>query len=399
MKKLSNNSKKVQKSLAAIIQKHGADMLKNKDKLIQKLSAIDQAEAKEGGISKSKENVADLKKRSREPGAESPDMKKKASPEVKKESYSFESKLDRILLLEDENAKRRIAEAKAQIQKAIAQWDEKFVSVIDNAIDQSIEGKTKELNLRIDDLKQLKPGQKVALKNVWAMMMVNLKAEVWKLMIGAKVISSEDVISDVNKGLETEQTELKKSVKDLQKELDAKYSVKVKDIQIGENKLKYGRWYLFEKEGDDSVAGNKYIKFDLDEEAITEGKEAYKATVIEVVKDEKTGSLKFMKKAIVRKESELLNAIKKAGIKEDSETFDLEKMKKEVTRTPEQEKALEDLKQKIKQGKLDAAKLKEAAEKIKNEKDPEKKKKMDTAFLKRVGVTAAILLATNLILK
>jgi hypothetical protein len=357
IKKLKNNAAKIGKQIDDLLLKNVTPMLDEKDKMIQKEKAID---------AKMKET-------------------------------------------KDANTKKRLESLKAQLDKMEGDWETKFVDMINQTIDTVVDGKTKELTERIDGLKQLQPGQKTSLKTIWSTMMINFKAEGWKNLTKLKLISNDEVLAKISGDIKTELAENKKTIAAAKKELEQKYKT-IKKITVGTKNtpVKYGEWYLYEKaepEDTTTLKGNKYVRFMLDGEALGNGEEKIMAEVKEIEYEEKTG--KMSKKGVgeFSTPEELDKVVANAEIKADTKTVDLDNIKKNMTKTPEQEAEVNKIAEKAKASKdrkkiQDALTKIEAVEKVKGINDPtvqKARKELNLKVLKPLGITLGSIAAATLL--
>lgn len=289
-KKLTNNAKKVGKSIDAILLKNTKDMIAKKDEIIRKGKQIQDALAK--------------------------------NP--------------------DANTKQRLEALQAQLTGMSTKWDTDFVAMIDKTVETITEGKTKELKLRIDQVTQLKPGQKMALKTMWDTMMINLKAEGYKNLINLKLVTTQNVFNKIMADLENDKKALKEDQKNKKLELEKTYKT-IKNIPIGDVEVKYGQWYLYEKSeaskdlekanfaGEEKKAtaidGNKYVRFVLDADKLGEGEEQYIGELVEVKKKE-DGKYETIDKGTFKDEEQQKKLVANAKITNETKPVDIEKIMK-----------------------------------------------------------------------
>lgn len=327
--KFKNNVADLKNKIVKMLELHGKDMLGKKNELLKKLSLVEQKEKELANVESKKEQVKKTTGSTSNINTASTDKSKtkETAPETADVTESsFNIFLDNVLNeATAADASKRLAEIKSQLQQQINEWDAQFVKVIEKAITQTINDRTKLLNARINENKKLKNSQKLSLQNVWSLMAVNLKAMLWNVLTNAKVVTGEEVLKEIDNFIKKEQSDLDTSTKKLKQELETKYKDNVKKLSISDVPLKFDSWYLYDKKTDNDVVGNLFVKFTLDPNAMADGEEKYMALIVDVKQNDKTGKISLTKRGEYNKDDELEKIVKNAKLTTESQPVDINK--------------------------------------------------------------------------
>lgn len=99
------------------------------------------------------------------------------------------------------------------IKQHKANWDTHLSKEINGFINRTVNNKTKEINLRIDNLKRVKSGHKVALKNYWERLVIDIKLAAYQKLSEDGIITDPEILKTYEQQAEDEKDEARFNLK------------------------------------------------------------------------------------------------------------------------------------------------------------------------------------------